>query len=710
MSWLRQYCGIGILAAIVIVAGTASISCAQEPPDPPVAKAIPHVDTVFGDIRVDDYYWMRDRDDSSVIDYLAAENEYTEAVMAHTEDLQQKLYDEMLGRIKETDLSVPTKEDSFYYYTRTEEGKQYALACRKLRSLDASEEMYLDMNALAEGYEYFNLGAFTVSPDHRLLAYSIDTAGNENYTLVIKNLVTGEMLSDTIPNTSAPIQWTMDNEAILYPTLDDIHRPDKLWRHMLGTPADDDKLIYHEEDKAFSVYIGKSKSKKYLFIVLGSNDATEYRYLEADKPSGEFKVIKARRPEVKYYIYHHGDDFYIHTNEDAQNFRILKTPVTSPGPENWKEFIPHRDSVYIEGMDVFADYLVIFERENGLRNIRVMNLKNNSSHYVEFPEPIYIFWPMSNIEFDTDSLRFTYMSLVTPRTVYDYNMNTRDMVLKKQYEVLGGYNPDNYTSERIFATADDGTKIPISLVYRQGLERDSSNPCVLRGYGSYGSSMEPTFYSNRLSLIDRSFVFAIAHVRGGSEMGRWWYEQGRLLNKRNTFTDFIACAEHLIDQGYTSKDKLVASGASAGGLLMGAISNMRPDLFAAIVADVPFVDVINTMRDSTIPLTVEEYTEWGNPLEEEYYEYIMTYSPYDNVEAKDYPHLLITAGINDPRVQYWEPAKWAAKLRATKTDTNRLVLKTNMGAGHGGASGRYDYLKEVAFEYAFILDVLGMAD
>lgn len=710
MSRLKQYRGIGILAAIIIATGLYFFSCSQQPPNPPVAKIESHVDTVFGDIRVDNYYWMRERGDSTVIDYLEAENEYTKAVMGHTEDLQKRLYDEMLGRIKETDLSVPTKEDSFYYYTRTEEGGQYAIACRKLQSLDAPEEIFLDMNKMAEGFEYFDLGAFSVSPDHRLLAYSIDTAGNENYTLVIKNLVTGEMLPDTISNTSAPVRWTSDNEAVLYPTLDEIHRPDKLWRHMLGTPAENDELVYHEKDKAYSVYIEKSKSREYLFIVLGSNDATEYRYLKADDPTGEFELVKARKPEVKYYMYHHGNDFYIHTNEDAPNFRVFKTPVSKPGRKNWEEFIPHRDSVYIEGLDAFADYLVIYERENGLRNIRVMNLEDGSSHYVEFPEPIYIFWPMNNVEFDTDSLRISYMSLVTPQTVYDYNMTSRELVLKKQYEVLGGYNPDEYTSERIFATADDGTKIPISLVYRKDIKKDGSNPCLLRGYGSYGSSMEPTFYSNRLSLIDRGFVVAIAHVRGGSEMGRWWYEEGRLLNKRNTFTDFIACAEYLIAEGYTSADKLVASGGSAGGLLMGAIANMRPDLFEAIVADVPFVDVINTMRDSTIPLTVEEYTEWGNPHEKEYYDYIMTYSPYDNVEPKDYPNLLITGGLNDPRVQYWEPAKWAALLRATKTDTNRLILKTNMGAGHGGASGRYDYLKEIAFEYAFILDVLGMAN
>jgi oligopeptidase B len=693
----------------LVVAGLLPVSCSHTPPQPPVAKTIAHTDTVLGHVRVDQYYWLRQRGDTAVTNYLKAENKYTDEVMKHTEKFQDKLYKEMLGRIKETDLSVPVKEDSFYYYSRSVEGKQYPIMCRKLKSLDAPEEILLDVNVQAEGHDFFDLGAFSVSPNHTLLAYSIDTAGNEDYTLVVKNLATGEMYSDSIPNTSAPIEWTSDNGAFIYPVLDDIHRPYKLYLHKLGTTPDKDSVIFNEKDKAFSVYISKSKDKKYFFIGLSSNNATEYYFAKADNPLGKFTLFQARQPKVEYYVYHQGNDFYIHTNENAPNFRILKTPDTKPGKQNWKEVIPGRDSVYVEGIDVFKDFLTVFERENGLREIRVINLGDNSSYYVDFPEPIYIFWPSGNIDYDTDSLRFSYMSLVTPQTVYDYNLRTKERTLLKQYEVLGGYNPDEYLSERIFATADDGMKIPISLVYKKSLfKKDGSNPCYLRGYGSYGSSMEPTFYSNRLSLLDRGFVVAIAHVRGGSEMGRWWYEEGRLLNKRNTFTDFIACAQYLVDQKYTSPSGLVANGGSAGGLLMGAIANMRPDLFRIIVADVPFVDIVNTMLDPSIPLTVEEYTEWGNPHEEEYYNYMMSYSPYDNVKPQNYPNMLITAGLNDPRVQYWEPAKWTAKLRANNTDNNIIILKTNMEAGHMGASGRYDYLKDVAFEYAFIFDILGI--
>lgn len=693
----------------LIVAGLLPVSCSHTPPQPPVAQKIAHTDTVLGHVRVDQYYWLRQRGDTAVTNYLKAENKYTDEVMKHTEKFQDKLYKEMLSRIKETDLSVPVKEDSFYYYSRSVEGKQYPIMCRKLKSLDAPEEVLLDVNIQAEGHDFFDLGAFSVSPNHTLLAYSIDTAGNEDYTLVVKNLATGEMYSDSIPNTSAPIEWTSDNSAFIYPVLDDIHRPYKLYLHKLGTAPDKDSVIFNEKDKAFSVYISKSKDKKYFFIGLSSNNATEYYFTKADNPLGKFTMFQARQPKIEYYVYHQGNDFYIHTNEDAPNFRILKTPDTKPGKQNWKEVIPGRDSVYVEGMDVFKDFLTVFERDNGLRQIRVINLGDSSSYYVDFPEPIYIFWPSGNIDYNTDSLRFSYMSLVTPQTVYDYNLRTKERTLLKQYEVLGGYNPDEYLSERIFATADDGMKIPISLVYKKSLfKKDGSNPCYLRGYGSYGSSMEPTFYSSRLSLLDRGFIVAIAHVRGGSEMGRWWYEEGRLLNKRNTFTDYIACAQYLVDQKYTSPSGLVANGGSAGGLLMGAVANMRPDLFRIIVADVPFVDVVNTMLDPSIPLTVEEYTEWGNPQEEEYYNYMMSYSPYDNVKPQNYPNMLITAGINDPRVQYWEPAKWTAKLRANNTDNNIIILKTNMGAGHMGASGRYDYLKDVAFEYAFIFDILGI--
>jgi len=705
----KRFASVLIPILALVVAGLLPVSCSKTPPQPPVAKTITHTDTILGHVRVDEYYWLRQRGDSAVTNYLEAENAYTDKVMKHTEKFQEKLYQEMLGRIKETDLSVPVREDSFFYYSRSEEGKQYPIMCRKLKSLDAPEEIMLDINVLAEGHDFFDLGAFSVSPDHSMLAYSLDTAGNENYTLVVKKLATGEMYPDQIDNTSYPIEWTSDNSALIYPILDDIHRPYELYLHKLGTTPDKDTLIYHEKDKAFSVDISKSKDKKFLYIALTSNNATEYYFADANKPLGKFTLIQARKPFVQYYVYHQGNDFYIHTDEDAPNFRLLKTPDTKPGRKNWKEVIPGRDSVYIEGIDVFKDFLAVFERENGLRQIHVISLGDNSSYFVDFPEPIYIFWPSGNVDYNTDSLRFAYMSLVTPQTVYDYNMRTRERTMLKQFEVLGGYSPDEYISERTFATADDGTKIPISLVYKKSLfKKDGSNPCYLRGYGSYGSSMEPTFYSNRLSLLDRGFIIGLAHVRGGSEMGRWWYEQGRLLNKRNTFTDYIACAQYLVDQKYTSPSGLIANGASAGGLLMGAIANMRPDLFRVIVADVPFVDVVNTMLDPSIPLTVEEYTEWGNPSEEDFYNYMMTYSPYDNVKPQAYPNMLITAGLNDPRVQYWEPAKWTAKLRANNTDNNIIILKTNMGAGHMGASGRYDYLKEVAFEYAFICDVLGI--
>jgi len=694
--------------ALWTLAVAALFSCSGPAPKPPVAQIIPHVDTTLGDVRVDNYFWLRNRDDSAVTAYLEAENAYTAAVMKHTETFQKKLYDEMLGRIKETDLTVPYREDSFYYYMRMEEGKQYSIQCRKKGSLDAPEEILLDINPMAVGHDYFELGTFSVSPDHRLLAYSVDTAGSEVFTLYVKDLTTGAMLSDTIPNTSYTVHWAADNSTLFYTTLDEIVRPDKLFRHTLGQPIATDVLVYQEPDEAYSVYIDRSKSKKYIFIALGSNSETEIRYLEADNPTGTFKLFLPRQSEVKYFIDHQGDYFYIHTNEGAENFRLFKTPISDPSRKSWVEIIPNRDSVYLEGIEVFRDFLVVYERENGLRKIRVDNLIDNTSHFVDFPEPIYIFWPTNNIDYNTDSLRFAYMSLVTPQTVYDYNMTTKALVLKRQYEVLGGYDKANYTSERLFATAPDGIKVPISLVYRKGMTKDGSHPLLLKGYGSYGSSTEPTFNSDRLSLLDRGFIYALAHVRGGSEMGRWWYEQGRLLNKKNTFTDFIACADYLVQEKYTSPDKLVASGASAGGLVMGAIANMRPDLFKVIIADVPFVDVVNTMLDPTIPLTVTEYTEWGNPNEKEYYDYIKSYAPYENVEAKSYPNILVTAGLNDPRVQYWEPAKWTAKMRAMKTDTNRLLLKTNMGAGHGGASGRYDYLKETALEYAFILDVLGI--
>jgi len=677
---------------------------------PPIAEIIPKIDTLHGEKRIDNYFWLRERENPEVIKYIKAENKYTEAMTKHTEKFQERLYKELLSRIKETDLSVPEKIDDYYYYSRTEEGKQYRIHCRKKRSMDAEEEILLDENALAEGHEYFQIGVYEVSPDHQLLAYSTDTAGSETYTLYVKDLSTGDLLKDEIANTYYSVEWANDNKTIFYSVLDDAKRPYKLYRHKLGTDPSEDVLIYHEKDEAFFLSLYKTKSKSYLILKLGSNTTSEVHYLKADSPEGSFQVIHPRQHKMEYKVDHHGDRFFIVTNDDAKNFKLMETPVETPSKDNWKEVIPHRDSVKIDGVEAFKDHLVVYEREDGLKKIRVADMATDQLHYVDFPEPVYTFRPGWNPDFNTSLLRFHYASLVTPSSVFDYDMNTRSRELKKQEEVLGGYDPSLYQSARVFAEAPDGTRIPISLVYRKGLAKDGENPLFLYGYGSYGSSSDPGFSSNRLSLLDRGFIFAIAHIRGGEEMGRYWYEQGKLLNKKNTFTDFIACAEHLIAEKYTSSDKLAIYGGSAGGLLMGAVTNMRPDLFKVVIAKVPFVDVINTMLDSSIPLTAIEHEEWGNPGEKEFYDYMKSYSPYDNVEPKDYPNILATAGLNDPRVQYWEPAKWTAKLRTMKTDNNLLLLKTNMGAGHGGASGRYDYLKEIAFEYALIFDILGIKE
>ncbi len=694
-----------LTAACVICA-----SCTAPGPKPPLAPVIPHERMIHGDRRVDNYFWLRERDNPDVIAYLEAENRYTNAIMAHTKDLQQRLYQEMKARIEETDLTVPTKIDDYYYYTRTFEGKQYRVHCRKHGSLDAEEEILLDVNAMAKGHKYFEVGIFQISPNHNLLAYSVDTTGGESYTLYVKDLESGQLLPDQIDNVYYSVTWANDNKTLFYNILDHAKRPFQVYRHVLGTDPSKDRLIHHETDERFFVGISKTRSRAYLLLWMASQITSEAHYLDADQPMGEFALIQPRKQGVEYSIEHHEDSFYITTNDDAINFRLVKAPVTAPGKKNWEEVIPHRSNVKIDGVDAFADYLAVYERDKGLRRLRIIDLQSGEHHYVAFPEPVYTFFAMGNEQFFTNILRFSYASLLTPRSVFDYNMQTRTRELKKQEEVLGGYDPLQYKSERICAVASDGTQIPISVVYRCGLVRNGENPALLTGYGSYGASREPYFSSNRLSLLDRGFVYAIAHVRGGGDMGRPWYEAGKLLNKMNTFTDFVACAEHLITQGYTSKDRLATIGGSAGGLLMGAVTNMRPDLFETVVAQVPFVDVLNTMLDPTIPLTVIEFEEWGNPNDSTYYEYMKRYSPYDNVSPQDYPNILVTAGLNDPRVQYWEPAKWVAKLRTTKTDSNRLLLKTNMGTGHGGASGRYDALREEAFEYAFVLDTLGIKE
>ena len=677
---------------------------------PPVAKIVPRVDTLHGQERVDDYFWLRERDNPEVIDYLKAENAYTATIMKHTEGLQEKLYDEMVARIKETDISVPVKRDDYYYYSRTEEGKQYKIYCRKQGSVDAQEEILLDVNQLAQGKKYMDLGIYEVSPNHRLLAYAVDTTGSERYTLRVKNLETGELYPDVIDSVSTSLEWANDDRTMFYTIPDDAWRPYEAYRHTLGDDVGDDVLVYHEADEAFFLDMSKSKSMDYLFINLGSQTTSEVHYLNAGDPKGEFQLVHPRQQDMEYTMTHHGDHFYIVTNDQAKNFKLMKAPVSHPSKDAWREVIPHRDSVKLDGIEVFKDFMALYEREKGLRQIRIWDLATDEIYSVEFPEPVYTFWREHNPDYGSHLLRFAYSSFVTPNSVYDYNMRTRERELKKQEEVLGGYDPDRYQCERVFATAADGAQIPISMVYKKGMVKDGNNPLYLYGYGAYGSSTEPYFSSNRVSLLDRGFIFAKAHVRGGGEMGRYWYEDGKLLKKKNTFTDFISVAEHLIAEGYTSPDGLVINGISAGGLLIGAVVNMRPDLFQAVIADVPFVDIINTMLDASIPLTVIEYEEWGNPNQKEYCDYMLSYSPYDNVEAKDYPDMLILAGLNDTRVQYWEPAKWTAKLRAMKTDGNRLLLKTNMGAGHGGASGRYDRIRDVAFEYAFILDILGMKE
>jgi oligopeptidase B len=683
---------------------------AAEPARPPVARPVPQVDVRHGDIRPDEYRWLRERDNAEVLAYLTAENEYTRLAMQHTEALQEQLYQELVGRIQETDLSVPERIDGWLYYTRIEAGRQYPLVCRKRGDETAPEEVLLDLNQLADGQKYFRLGASEASPDHRRLAYSVDLTGAEEFTLFVKDLDTGELLPERIPNTARGLAWAADNRTLFYTLLDSAKRPCALWRHRLGEDPSRDQLVYAEPDESFFVDVDLSRSREWIILELGSHTTSEVRVLRADDPGGAFRTVVPRVHGIEYTVAHRGDRFYIVTNDGAENFRLVEAPVDDPAPERWRDLLPHRPDVKLDGIDVFRRHLVAYERAHGLRHIRVLDLESGAEHTIEFPESVYTVHRSGNPEFDTATLRFVYTSLVTPSMVLEYDMDTRTRVVRKQTVVRGGYDPTGYRTERVFAPAPDGTGVPVSLVWREPLVRDGTRPLLLIGYGAYGVSSDPSFSSHYLSLLDRGIIVAIAHVRGGEEMGRRWYEDGKLLRKRNTFTDFIAAAEHLIRAGYTSASRLVINGGSAGGLLMGAVTNLRPDLFHAVVAEVPFLDVMNTMLDPTLPLTVIEYEEWGNPEDAEYYGYMRSYSPYDNIEAKAYPHMLLTGGLNDPRVAYWEPAKWTARLRARKTDGNRLLLKTNMGAGHAGASGRYDYLREVAFKYAFMLDTLGLHD
>ena len=684
----------------------------------PIAAKHPQELVTHGDKRIDNYYWLRQQDNSEVTDYLKAENSYTEEQMQHTQKLQTALYDEILSRIQETDLSVPYRIKDYYYYSRTEEGQAYPIFCRKYQSLDAAEEILLDENELAKDREFFSLGVASISPNQEILAYSTDTTGAEQYTLYFLDLKTRSLSSETIADTYYSFAWGNDNRTVFYTKVDSANRPYQLWRHTLGNNPDDDVLVHQEDNEAYYLSVGKTRSRVYILLDLSSKITSELHYLDANNPTGEFQVFQPRQTGIEYSIEHHSDPsgyaernrFYIVTNEEAINFKLMSTPVNRTDKSNWQTIIPHRENVMLEGIDAFADYLIIYEQEEGLPTAKIQTLATGEITQLSFPEPTYSFYGGNNPEFETTKFRFGYSSLTTPSSVFDYDLTTGERELKKETEVLGGYDRSLYKSERLIAIAPDGTEVPISLVYKQGIERDGSNPLWLTGYGSYGYSYPIDFSSIRLSLLDRGMVYAIAHIRGGEEMGRKWYEDGKFLKKKNTFTDFIACAEHLIAEKWTNSDRLVISGGSAGGLLMGAVVNERPDLFKVVVADVPFVDVLTTILDTSLPLTVLEWEEWGNPNDPQYYEYIKSYSPYDNVTAKEYPNLLITAGLNDSRVKYWEPAKWTAKLRELKTDDNLLLLKTNMSAGHGGASGRYEYLEEIAFEYAFVLDRLNLAD
>jgi oligopeptidase B len=678
---------------------------------PPIAAKKPKDLTIHGHTRVDEYFWLNDRENPEVIKYLTDENTYTKAIMADTDTFQAKLYKEMRSRIKEDDTSVPYKDNGYWYYTRYEEGKEYAIHCRKKGSMEGAEEILLNENELAEGHDYFSAGGLTVSDDNKWLSFSIDTVSRRLYTIHFKNLETGEILAESIPNSEGGVAWAADNKTVFYAKKDlQTLRTPEIFRHVVGTAASTDKLIFTEEDDTFNCSVWRSRSKAKIFIGSYQTVSTEYRMLDASKPEGEFVLIEPRSRDHEYSVTDFGDKLYIVTNLDAKNFRLMEAPVKSPGRKNWKEVIAHRPETLLEGVEMFKDFMVLEERTNGLSMLRIRKQSTGEEHYVNFGEAAYTTYLSTNREFDTDKLRYGYSSMTTPWSTFEYGMATKERTLLKEQPVIGTFKKENYTTERIMATATDGTKVPISIVYRKGVKKDGSAPLLLYAYGSYGASMDAYFSSTNLSLLDRGFIYAIAHIRGGEEMGRQWYEDGKLLKKKNTFTDFIDCGEHLIKSGYTSKGKLFAMGGSAGGLLMGAVVNMRPDLWKGVVAAVPFVDVVTTMLDESIPLTTGEYDEWGNPNVKEYYDYIRSYSPYDNVEAKEYPNMLVTTGLHDSQVQYWEPAKWVARLRDRKTGDNLLLLHTNMDAGHGGASGRFESLKETALEFAFIFKLMGIKE
>jgi len=673
----------------------------------PVAKKVPNMTEIHGRKLVDNYYWLRDKPNPEVKAYLETENAYTAAVMKPTESLQKKLYDEMLSRIKETDVDVPYKEGGYFYYSRTEAGKQYQIRCRKKGSLDGPEEVLLDINELAKGQVFMAVAAYTVSQDGNLLAYSVDPTGFRQYVLHVKDLRTGQVLPDHAEKVGS-VAWANDNKTLFYTVEDAAKRQYRLYRHVVGTTAPD-PLVYEEKDARFNVEVGKTRSQAYLLLLSGSHTTTETRYIPAGEATAEWKVMEPRQQDVEYYPDHNGGFFYLRVNDRGRNFRLVKAPVNNPRRQNWQEVVAHRPTVMLEDTDFFKDHYVLYERENGLPQIRVTDLASGQSRRIEFPEPAYLVFPYINHEYDTTKFRYNYQSFITPQSIFEYDMAGGTSTLLKQKEVPSGYDHTRYQVEQIYAPASDGVKIPISVVHLKGAKSNGTGPLYLYGYGSYGYPIDISFNSNLFSMVDRGVVAAVAHIRGGGEMGKAWHDDGRMMHKKNTFTDFIACAEYLLAQGYGSKDKLVIEGRSAGGLLMGAVLNMRPDLFHAALVGVPFVDVINTMLDESLPLTIPEFEEWGNPKEKAAFDYMFSYSPYDNIEAKAYPNMLVKTSFNDSQVMYWEPAKYVAKMRALRTDHNVLILKTNLNpAGHGGASGRYDRLKEAAFDYAFILTQMGI--
>jgi oligopeptidase B len=662
---------------------------------------------IHDDTMIDEYFWLREKSNPEVIAHLEAENAYSEAVMKPTAALQDKLYKEMVGHIKETDVNVPYRWGGYFYYTRTEQGKQYPISCRKKGSLDAKEEVVLDQNEMAKGLKFFSVGAYVPSDDGNLLAYSTDTTGYRQYQLRVKDLRTGQLLPESFERVGN-VAWATDNKTIFFTTEDAVtKRSDKFFRHVLGSDQTD--LIFEEKDELFDIGAGRSRDKAVILLGSQSKTSSEWQYLPANNPTAQLKIISAREADHEYNVDHRGDLFYIRSNKGAKNFRVVTAPVANPAQANWKELVAHRPEVKIDDIDLFADYLVLSEWEKGLENIEIFDFRTNKTNRVNFPEPVYSASVAQNREFASSVLRYNYQSLVTPSSVFDYDMNTRKATLLKETEVPGGFDKKNYKSERLFATAKDGTKIPLSLVFRKDTKLDGSAPLLLYGYGSYGYSISPSFSSSRLSLLDRGVIYVIAHIRGGGELGEEWRDAGRMMKKINTFTDFIDSAEYLVKGKYTSSDRLVIQGGSAGGLLMGAVTNMRPDLFKAVVAQVPFVDVLNTMLDASLPLTTSEYIEWGNPNEKAAYDYMKQYSPYDNVGRKAYPSMLVKVSLNDSQVPYWEGAKLVARIRDMRTNNNPLLLKVNMGAGHGGSSGRYDYLHEVAFDYAYMLWQMGLS-